>query len=518
MTPALQPEWDGLPDLDDDDQQDSQALLPDLDELEDAEDDELLLPDLDDLDDPMGAGTAPASDPLYAGAPDYLRSASGLRLGEQAPKPATGQHQRRLDPYYAGMWERGSHVAWDSAQSLRDRCDASSIAYPEGFRPDSKAAITHLRSQPAKLYVAMLSVLDSWGIVTAQQMAAFTGYRQLASPSDQVVMDLFSAGLIQIGRMQYAFNMEELADQHTAYRLVSRRAIRRVFGRSWTSAEYLQCDGGQFRWPMTGYLDRHNILAAEVALRAAESLSACSTVLGEKWCNGQMMFPEDYATISGRERNPIRPDAAIMLRNGLRVLVELQASASAESFNKKIQRYATMMMNKPLDETGLVVVFVSAPAKTSTAASHEYLQRHLYHALKNWPARGEDSPGQRIGFAKWEDWFTPTGELTESFHDLNVVLPAASRVSSLVEMDGDFTPHTGVDLSAPLRTAPVLAGTPWWLRQGDHTPLISAPSAVTGYGSPTPEKHLVMDSGAIRSRVRLPARLRAEGRKTSGQD
>ncbi|QCB97667.1 hypothetical protein E5206_12675 [Arthrobacter sp. PAMC25564] len=58
-----------------------------------------------------------------------------------------------------------------------------------------------------------------------------------------------------------------------------------------------------------------------------------------------------------------RADGTIIREDGMRIVFELTATASA-SFDNKVRRWAELIAARPLETSGLTVVFIAAPTRT----------------------------------------------------------------------------------------------------------------------------------------------------------
>lgn len=439
------------------------------------------------------------------------------RPGERALKNPSGM-LRRSDPYYSEMFPHGASAAWDTIEAVRRRAESTSFRAPDQLM-DRDVARRFVAEGPSRSQrMALLSILDSWGTATAEQVVALTGHRSLLDVSSKQYMSLFSSGLLDLGKAMRAFGDVR---NHPRDALIRHRAprgqVRRIAGEEWTSAEYLQVDYGvNFQPPMGGRVDRHNVLGLELALRCAEAHEDTSMIFGEKWASGDSFLPKTRKKVGFNRRSeqyPVRGDGTIVLRNGLRVVFEL-TSRFNETIQRKLQRWARFFAQHPLSESGVVVVFVTAsPARDrnrSIDASHNELRTQIKAALRRYSGRDRDSPSARIGMMKWTDLFPAPHEVSDQFESLAAEFATTGwEPKPLMEIDPGFDDE--VMHSAPLRHGPVLAATPHWWRRGDHTAMISLPSHSTGIGALDPERHLY-DFGNQRP-VNPPRRLCVIGAK-----
>lgn len=457
------------------------------------------------------SGYATRFDPRVADLPD-----TRPQLGQPALKNPHA-HTHRADPFYDKLWQFGSQAAWATYEGVvKHRKDGSSMLLPSGVIKKERATELVRYGDHRSQRIALLSAIDSWGTVTAEQMVALTGYRNLLHPDHDVPMSLFSTSLMDIGRLQNSMLAVKDDPRSTVYRFRAPRGrIRSVAKRAWTSAEYLQVDAGVNFAPSLGFMDRHNIMSTEFALRCAESHPEVNMVLGEKWSSGDSLLPHTRKKIGFHrtaEQHPVRGDSTIILRNGLRVVIEM-TSGHSSSIYRKLQRWARFLTQHSLAESGVVVLFVMASSKYSDGRDYETsvstFRAWMKHTLRRFPSRGPDSAAARMGLARWTDLFPAKHELGEDFYTLAAEYHDVDWQKKPIEV---FEPQfDDPDMaSAPIAMAPVLAATPHWWRRGDQTPLIGLPSLRAGEPPLTDDQTHLTTTGAV-DEVHPPSRLRAVG-------
>lgn len=490
--------------------------LPGLEELPELEQ----LDPLPLLDEP---GALPNLEPL-----DELPDLAPITEAKHAVAIPSGPHpmQDRSDPYWDRLWAPGSQSVWATGSGTRARSDMGMSA-PK-FVPSLEDAVTTLEADKHReRRLALLSLLDSWGTVTAQQAAAFTGHQQLLRPNDSQVAAAFSAGLLDLGRFVSSMQRVDLDPAAAVYRNGMTNGARKLLADTLTFPELLQIDGG-FQGPGAGYYDRHNILAAELALRASEMLPEIEMVLGEKWANSSLIFPTDDRPRGYGEwqkQPPARGDGALIRADGLRIILEMTATTSP-GFVRKVKRWARILDEHPLETSGLVVLFVAAAhpdraGGNATATIEGTVRRTINDVLKGYRERGIDSPAARMGFASWTDWFPQRHQASEMFMNLDVQFPQGGwHVESLLH-EYKFDRWETLDAQAVIDQGRILAATPHWLRAGEHTHLIGSPMDRAGLEVPVPpaqnEKFNTEDRSLQGARgsageIGLPQRLRIIGR------
>jgi hypothetical protein len=429
----------------------------------------------------------------------------------------------RRDPYWDGLWVSGSQAHWSTRDSLQQRNDTDGTRVNKKFLMDQEEAMTILTSSRNRSQrLAFWGVLDSWRTATAQQAAAFTGFDPLDTPTTQMVAASFSLGLIDIGTFPAALTPRPGFDSRSLYRPSDSKSFRRLIAPTLTWPEQLQATAG-YDWSAGGQNDRHNVLAAELALRAAEHLPI-SGVLGEKLSTVDLLAGSGLGKTVNRPDNR-RADGVLIRPDGLRIVMELTATAS-QSLKRKVHRWAKLLSERPLETSGIVIVFVTAPhpnRRKSGRDPHSEVVKVLAEVLHEFPGTGTDSPAARIGIVSWDEWFPGTHLLSKGFFELRCdfalkpeVRGPGKWVSRSLLNEYPFEPWKGFNATAVIQNQGLLGATPFWFRQGEFTYLIGTPAQREGVTIPVPAPQrpersrggvFGQPTGAV-GKVTLPSRLR----------
>jgi len=283
-----------------------------------------------------------------------------------------------------------------------------------------------LRHTPPRRVIAALA---GWHHLGAKQLAAFIGYphRNIG----RYLKPLFDAGLVERGAYP---KQDMLWRTNYLYRLRIDRPLRNFMSqisetdrRRITAGEEVGA-GGQ---PV-----RHNLLAAELALRAAELVPGTVAV-----------FPETVSTparLLGHlgYTDTWRADFTIVRADGLRIVVELTRARRRTGIEEKMARWARILSRHHWNETGVVVVFVNAAVPNEggiadTRAEHKWLAGQMRRAYNNVLSVDglSDSAGKaltrnvelaraQIHLASWMDWFPAGRDTNQPFVDLSTVFAA----------------------------------------------------------------------------------------------
>lgn len=326
----------------------------------------------------------------------------------------------RLDPYWDGVWDVGSHAQWVSAARLRKQQAAhAGWVRPSRMWPtDEGWAFEKLHpSRPMwQRALTVLGVLDSWRTLTFEQLAFVSGVPEVVSERCPLVQVLFAAGLIEVGTSLPAIGRRPERRQMMV-RLARTSVFRKRLEPLMTRQEWLSVTGG-VRLQAERFYDRHNVLASEVLARAAE-FTTVSGVCGEKLATHDVLgwIPAGRPVpVHGEGRSA---DGLLLRGDGVRVAVEVTATTGA-SFEKKVASWARLLHECRFEDTGLVVVVLVASNKALSRGPGS--KQHLHVARKTITKvtsriRGvpEDPVARRLLVADWEDWFPSSGAVSRKF-------------------------------------------------------------------------------------------------------
>lgn len=382
---------------------------------------------------------------------------------------------KRNDPYWDPNWVPGSQAVWSNKSSLitpNMKLDLST---------DQALAIL-LKPRRRATALSLMAALDSWSTLTAEQAAAISGDPALLDPRTQVPAALFALGIMDIGRYPGAFAGRSATDTWL-YRRSTGNAFNQLVAPKLTWPEWVSVTGG-YPWSTTTSFDRHNVLATELAIRCAEYLGPAA-VLGEKFTHAGMLVTGAAGATPPQYTN--RADGLIVLPNGLRVALEITASRS-KTLEAKIERWAKILREHPLETSGLIVLFVTAPHPGAGKTSGNEVRKAVTKVLRSHPGRTKDSPSARIGVVDWSDWFPARHQLANDFFTMNTRFatgPAGDdRWVGRSIMSMSFDSWEKFDAQALSTNSKLLAHVPHWLRTGDHTSLIGSPMDRSGMSLP----------------------------------
>lgn len=397
----------------------------------------------------------------------------------------------RLDPYWDRLWAPGSQALWSTGPMVRHRAATGARVNARHNIPEDEAHRLLAAGRGRAERLALWGAVDSWRTVSAEQAAAIAGSRLLLDPNYSSIAASFALDVLDIGLFAQLGKSAPGMNRSTLFRPSGTEAFEKKIAPTLTWPEWVSVTGG-YPWNGGGQYDRHNLLATELGLRAAEYLDI-GTVLGEKFSTVDLLAGTGLGKTVKKPDNR-RADGTIVRKDGMRIAFELTATAS-KAFENKVRRWAQIISERPMETSGLTIVFIAAPhpdrPRASTQDPRHEIYRRMSQVLRDFPGRGKDSPAARIGIASWDEWFPARHELSEDFFSLKADFAlkdaaGSGRWESRSMMEMDFEPWESFDASAVVDVSKLLAATPHWLRTGDHTHQIGSPLDRAGESVPVP--------------------------------
>lgn len=389
-------------------------------------------------------------------------------FGSACPEPRV-RAETRVDPFWHGLWVGGSQTTWLShAVAQRRQVDGVGRMRWKDTRVSPADGMDRLlNGRMRERGLAALAALGLWRTLTGEQLAAFTGYPELGA-AQAGMRPAWAAGVVERG----SFVVPEMSGASlqrltNLYRPLEGKPFEELAGLL-SYGQWVQLTAGR-PWTRGSQHDRHNILAAELALRIAEF---CETgaVLGEAL--GELTDLTGYTDADPRAAT----DAVIVRSDGTRIAVELTASIGA-GFVKKVERWAEALYRGKPD--GLCsVVFVEAAGHQQSHSKRadvaRIARRTVAKVAYGTPGYARAGIPERLAVASWTDWFPEPGMASPKFRALECHRPTGSRedrwqpVALLDPLDlpGD---ESGAGM-ALLDNARHLSSLPFWLRSPDPAP------------------------------------------------
>jgi hypothetical protein len=385
----------------------------------------------------------------------------------------------RIDPYWADLWPVGSTASWVDLKAATAQIAAKVGRMPSYLTGDPAAAetkIADISKLPAHLNV--LSVLDSWGAATGEQLAAFTGLSHLANGTSQTMTDLFTTELVDVGVFSNVLFNTRNTPRGRLYRQSKSGAFQQKVSPMLTYSEWVSTTGGIDSRVGGGQHDRHNVITTEVALRIAEVCDV-GAVVGEKLSSADLLGYTGLGLPSKGLTYTRAADATIIRRDGARIALEVTATFG-RALEAKMQHWADLIASRRMDDSGLAVMFllIDKPNGKKGASSNKLrsgIYRALREAVRNTPGVSYDRVASRIGIADYREWFPEMGKVSPCFFALECDTATGppdalwERSKFLDNTDLPFHP-TGDWATAALDNMSMLRSIPHWLRAGRTPP------------------------------------------------
>ena len=314
----------------------------------------------------------------------------------------------RVDPFWSGLWRSGLGSAWWDRKLLASHVDAGLVRDGAFNMDQGQAFESFCCGGGGPVWSGRLrglAGLGSWRVVTNQQLAAVSGFSGWASASSSTVRAGFGAGLLRMGLFAGG-----VPSSSTGPVFLLRPGSEKVFGhlsRRLSYWDWLSITGG-LPWRVGGLFPRHNVLMSELGLLAAELLpQEFRLSFGERWSGTDQLLGA-HGNKSG--------DGLLVRDDGLRVVVELTASA-APALEQKVDAWASLLARNRLASSGVVVVFVvAAPDKSDRVARRT--RKVVRSAIARYGLSGDVA--SRLFVIDWRDWFPGPGLVDDSFFALRV--------------------------------------------------------------------------------------------------
>ncbi|WP_395656522.1 hypothetical protein [Nocardioides sp.] len=425
---------------------------------------------------------------------EHLDPACRYHLSDHLPTRLGGNLQaaRSLDPFYETFAGEGRDQGAISLSRARHMADKTPLRLPATYlRAERIRPRDILAGSRAREVLDLLGALIAFGVVTNNQAATITGSPAWADPRSNVVASLFASDLISITNPYVGHSLGAAGDGSVAYQLGDADQVRRLLSQL-SYAEWLALTGGRDIGRTQVHL-RHDLLGLELALRAATHLEV-GTVLGPQFST----FRDLTTGCRFPSRSHGGADLTIVRDDGLRIAIEVTASIT-QGFTQKVNRWVRILTESPLEDTGLVVVFLLAPPLAKAGNRVRRMTHHVIEdAIKHNPDAHLALTPERIGVATWREWFPRPSIASDRFARLVIDRPTG-RTSlweecSLWEPDDlSLTARESDRLRSSIVNTALLAQTPWWLREKHHPAQLAADLLAARVGT-------VADVGPQRSR------------------
>lgn len=193
---------------------------------------------------------------------------------------------------------------------------------------------------------------------------------------------------------------------------------------------------------------RHNLLAAELAVRTNEIVPTVAATWGEPLCSPHLLLPASHPATPAKAPG-YKADLGLLREDGFRLVVEITLAGRAErAVGEKMLHWARLLSRYNHNTSGMVVVFLNADpdrhertALTLRKVHAEYLTAERL-GEPGRPALPDAvrSARSHIMLASWREWFPHGWGVSERFR----------RLSAAFSLDGRTFRYT--DLASAAQT------------------------------------------------------------------
>ncbi|PPG02758.1 hypothetical protein C5E06_09920 [Pseudoclavibacter sp. RFBI5] len=421
----------------------------------------------------------------------------------------------RTDPFHDGLWQVGAIAAWMSVDQAK-RAEAAGLGrIPKWVLGDSDEALGRLekRGQMWQAALRLLANVNAYRTLTVEQLAFISGDNRAMSPQANLVRDMFTLGLVDIGTYQRPMGAPPHAHRTKLIRPSRSAAFHDLILPNMTYPEWATTTGAH-PWSASSRYDRHNVLVAEIIARAAEFLPI-GAVVGERFADVANLA---YTSIGDEPPRGLQraADAVLLREDGARIAIELTASTGA-NFTDKVAKWVQLFGNRRWDDTGLHVVFVvasnvgSPESHLTPATDLSRVRRNISRALRDWRAPAHDPAKFRISVVQWQDWFPGPGLIDSSFLTLRVQRPTGQNADDPWESVDLLDPRqvptpANEDLPRSLDMLAVQRFQPSWLAEGRTPPNIHEIRKAT-----SPFRRLTVNQTVTKTGLPVKPRFYPEG-------
>ena len=386
----------------------------------------------------------------------------------------------RLDPYWGGVWHPGASARWLSRTGAERLADMGLGDLPAAFTARSREqAMEEILSHNRPSRLSALGAVGMWRTLTSEQLAALVGRASLATQRSVDADVLWASGLVDRGHFHSSLRNAAGVRLYRPERTGDFDALS-------TKLPYTDWVGvtGGVGWKWGNQFDRHNVLAAELGLRAAEYTDiAC--VLGESMSGIAHLSGAlncDLAVSSSRAA-----DGLFVREDGMLVAIEISASVTS-NLREKIEHWIEVLVaDKSKRLTVLFVECAHPDFASSNGEVHRQLRKMVAKQAHGSMATALAEVPERMLLTRWTDWFPGAGRVTTEFLGLGAVRPTGqqgNRWEKVSLLDPFAFPFDGGDPSresAVLNQCRSLFGVPHWMRTPslDYSAIVRVNAGVT---------------------------------------
>lgn len=366
----------------------------------------------------------------------------------------------RIDPMYEVTWKDmvGDGDRWESIAIRQHAVDVDGRGFLHHFTDRFYSPI-QVRQSELHNYrtITIMSLLMEWHQLTTLQLMTFLG-----EPHSRVSRSLgflYSAGILETLKPYWMRSSSRGRDgSGQVWRIAKKSPATEQFFNSLGNREWFMVlngsDPAEISGENTPTTLRHNLLTAEIALKAMEASPFIIGAWGEDKSRGSLFIP-DRQSSSGVRNNV--GDGALITRDGRIIVLEVTtATARARTSSSIVDKAAAWATIAARSDLPLDVLFIDA-SSTPRPAKFTRLVRYGYQEVsKRYMTRARDRErgGSRLYTADARRWFPLERAVTPQFTRLNCWSLGEEGFRDLLEptpMDtsSDVVVNTATSLATP---------------------------------------------------------------------
>ena len=351
-----------------------------------------------------------------------------------------------FNPNDPKLWAMGSDVDWIYGDYIYDlgKTDTLHLTQPWIVRTEQSA--TKLVRENAQTVLSLLGALMAWRVTTVSQMQAGLAPNAEIPTFYRDIPTIYGA-MVRLGLIDVGFSPRErlegievpqvwlsLGKRSKLVRRIDKILADKITGTDQWITRTLFSGTGFFSRRHA----RHNTFAAHAALTASRN-SRVKLVTGDGWGAFRRIDQRacDEANLTGLSAT----DVVILSHSHTTCCLEVQAAGLDNK--SKLQNWINFLSKSPMSRRGILCIWLTIP---NVSGIQPNLTNDLMAAGRTPTASiGMPSVGQRIGIAKWDEWFDELGLPTSQFGTYTDLF--GERRDMLTGWDAS-TPHEINDISS----------------------------------------------------------------------
>lgn len=321
-----------------------------------------------------------------------------------------------FNPNDPTLWMQGSDVDWVYGDYIYDMMRKGKLQQtPSWIVREERSAIKLIRDND-RTVLAILGSLMAWRVVTISQL-------QSGLVSETTIPDLYRdipglyGAMLRMGLIDIGFSPRErleniqcpqvwlaLGKRSKLVRNITTILADRITGTDrWITSTLFS--GNAF---YTRRHARHNTFAAHTAIAAIHQ-PYTTLVTGDGW--GAFRRIDRQACDDAHLTGLSAADVVILTQAHTTCCLEVQAAGL--DTKSKLNHWMDFLAASPMNRRGILCVWLTIPNITGTQPN---LSSSLINAARTPTAAvGDPSVGERIGLARWDQWFTVDGLPTDQW-------------------------------------------------------------------------------------------------------